>query len=86
MRAWGKLKRLCALGDFKTFSLFPPFGAIRGKNCILKRATHLQFRTKGENWDGTDFNMGDGTRCSEYSEFTLILKFKNICLCTLFLL
>ena len=28
-------------------------------------------RTKGENWDGTDFKMEVGTRCSEYSEWTL---------------
>ena len=35
--------------------------------------THLQFRTvtKREHRDGTVFKIAIGTRCSEYSEWTL---------------
>ena len=29
-------------------------------------------RTKGENWDGTDFKMGVTARCSEYNEWILL--------------
>ena len=30
----------------------------------------LYFANKSENWDGTDFQMGVVTRCSDYSEWT----------------
>ena len=32
-------------------------------------------QTNGENWDGIDFKMGVGRRCSEYSDWTLPLTF-----------
>ena len=62
------LKRLCGL--IKIF--LSPFWGDFGQE-LFRKACHAYviLRTKGENWDGTYFKMGVGTRCSEYSEWTL---------------
>ena len=74
VRAWGKLKRLCDSGDY-IFSVSPFLGDF-GQELFCK-ACHgfVISHTKGNNWDGTDFKIGVGTRCSEYSEWTLYTFF-----------
>ena len=43
-----------------------------GKELFCKaRHAFVISQTKSENWDGTDFKMRVGTRCSEYREWLL---------------
>ena len=62
----------CVLADV-IFSSFLPFEPDFGQE-LLNKVYHpfVVQRTKGENWDGSDFKMGVGTACSEYSEWPLI--------------
>ena len=71
VRAWWKLKRLCVLVDLNFSSVLPFWGDF-GQELFCKACHPLVIsRTKCENWDGTDFKMGIGTRCSEYIKWSL---------------